>query len=77
MDFTRFSLVLGSPWAAHSLKSGRGDSPSGSFTVSIIWPCRPSAKTTAGVRHLAAISNALTVKSHISCALAGASVNVW
>ena len=72
MDFTRFSRVFASPCAAHALKSGFARSASGRRTVSIIWPCRPSAKTTAGVRHLAAISNALIVRSHISCALAGA-----
>ena len=73
----RFCRVFGSPCAAQSEKSGRGSSSSGNVTFSIIWPWRPSANTIAGVRHLAAIWNALMVKSHISCALAGASVKVW
>ena len=43
------------------------DSFSGSFSDSIIWPSTASARTIAGLRYLNASSNALMVRSHISC----------
>ena len=46
-------------------------------TGSIIWPMVPSANSMTGVRYLSARSKPLTVRSAISCTLAGASTIMW